>query len=48
MFERKDNPNYDKLAGDARDLIAEWTRNDWYEASFEPKAMLEEAPREGL
>ncbi|KAL2017129.1 hypothetical protein VTK56DRAFT_2551 [Thermocarpiscus australiensis] len=33
MFEPKDNPGYGKLANDARDMIASWLRNDWYESS---------------
>ncbi|KAM7185667.1 hypothetical protein V8F33_012285 [Rhypophila sp. PSN 637] len=33
MFEPKENPGYDKLANDAKDMIAKWTRNDWYEDS---------------
>ena len=44
MFEKKENPEYDKLSKDACELIAKWTQNDWYESSFEPKAMLEDAP----
>lgn len=33
MFEPKDNPGYDKLTENAAQLIAKWTRNDWYESS---------------
>lgn len=33
MFELKDNPNYEKLVKDARDTVASWLRNDWYESS---------------
>ncbi|KAK4137259.1 hypothetical protein BT67DRAFT_438521 [Trichocladium antarcticum] len=33
MFEPKENPNYEKLANDARDTVAGWLRNDWYESS---------------
>lgn len=34
MFEPKDNPAYEKLANDARDMIAAWLRNDWYESNL--------------
>ncbi|KAJ4304280.1 hypothetical protein N0V88_001893 [Collariella sp. IMI 366227] len=42
MFEPRENPNYEKLAGDARDMIADWLRNDWYESSSaeSPKTIL--------
>ncbi|KAL1838144.1 hypothetical protein VTJ49DRAFT_2995 [Mycothermus thermophilus] len=33
MFEPKDNPGFEKLANEARDMIASWLRNDWYEGS---------------
>ncbi|KAK3692216.1 hypothetical protein B0T22DRAFT_495480 [Podospora appendiculata] len=33
MFEPKENPGYEKLAKDARDMVASWLRNDWYESS---------------
>jgi hypothetical protein len=33
MFEPKENPNYEKLAKDARDMVVGWLRNDWYESS---------------
>ncbi|KAL2263748.1 hypothetical protein VTK26DRAFT_5392 [Humicola hyalothermophila] len=33
MFEPKNNPNFEKLARDARDMVAGWLRNDWYESS---------------
>jgi len=33
MFEPKDNPNYRKLSEDATQMIASWTRNEWYETS---------------
>jgi hypothetical protein len=33
MFEPKENPGYQKLANDARDMVASWLRNDWYESS---------------
>ncbi|KAL2271540.1 hypothetical protein VTJ83DRAFT_911 [Remersonia thermophila] len=33
MFEPKDNPGCEKLAVEARDMIASWLRNDWYEGT---------------
>lgn len=33
MFEPRDNPDYEKLARDARNMVAGWLRNDWYESS---------------
>jgi hypothetical protein len=33
MFEPKENPNYERLANDARDMVAGWLSNDWYESS---------------
>ncbi|KAG6033770.1 hypothetical protein E4U19_006202 [Claviceps sp. Clav32 group G5] len=33
MFEEKENPAYEKLAHDAAGLIAQWSRNEWYETS---------------
>ncbi|KAK4157085.1 hypothetical protein C8A00DRAFT_40452 [Chaetomidium leptoderma] len=33
MFEPRENPGFDKLASDARDMVASWLRNDWYESS---------------
>ncbi|KAG5945074.1 hypothetical protein E4U59_006441 [Claviceps monticola] len=35
MFEEKENPAYEKLAHDAAGLIAQWSRNEWYETSVE-------------
>lgn len=35
MFEPKENPGYDKLTDDAAQLIAKWTKNDWYDSSAE-------------
>ncbi|KAJ4403306.1 hypothetical protein N0V82_010675 [Gnomoniopsis sp. IMI 355080] len=35
MFEPKENPGYDKLTDGAAELIAKWTKNDWYESSTE-------------
>ncbi|KDN65513.1 hypothetical protein CSUB01_01075 [Colletotrichum sublineola] len=43
MFEAKMNPGYDKLKQDAANLIAQWTRNDWYETSEEDKPAIKEA-----
>ncbi|GAP86538.2 putative catalytic [Rosellinia necatrix] len=33
MFEAKDNPGYEQLTEDAKDLIVSWSKNEWYEAS---------------
>lgn len=33
MFEPKENPSYEKMATEATEMIATWTRNDWYESS---------------
>ncbi|KAK4106379.1 hypothetical protein N658DRAFT_490995 [Parathielavia hyrcaniae] len=33
MFEPQDNPGYQKLAIEARDMVVSWLRNDWYESS---------------
>lgn len=33
MFEPKENAAYEKMANDAKEMIAAWTRNDWYEGS---------------
>ncbi|KAK2591848.1 hypothetical protein QQS21_010457 [Conoideocrella luteorostrata] len=35
MFEPKENPAYEKLSHDAAGLIAQWSRNEWYETSTE-------------
>lgn len=35
MFEPKENPGYEKLSHDAAGLIAQWSRNNWYENSTE-------------
>ncbi|OLN83686.1 hypothetical protein CCHL11_09726 [Colletotrichum chlorophyti] len=43
MFEAKQNPGYEKLKEDAVNLIAQWTRNDWYEASADDKPAIKEA-----
>jgi len=33
MFFPKDNPGYYKLSEDAKNLIIQWTTNEWYESS---------------
>lgn len=33
MFEPKENPGLEQLTNDARDMVAGWLRNDWYESS---------------
>ncbi|KAL1869177.1 hypothetical protein VTK73DRAFT_3346 [Phialemonium thermophilum] len=33
MFTPRDNPGYEKLATDAKDLIVLWLHNDWYASS---------------
>lgn len=33
MFEEGENPAYEKLSHDAAGLIAQWSRNEWYETS---------------
>ncbi|KAI8293434.1 hypothetical protein K4K59_005673 [Colletotrichum sp. SAR11_240] len=43
MFEAKQNPGYEKLKQDAASLIVQWTTNDWYETSEEPKLAITEA-----
>lgn len=43
MFERKLNPGYDKLAGDATNMIASWLKNEWYDTSSAGK--IEEPPK---
>ncbi|KAK1545682.1 hypothetical protein CPAR01_03184, partial [Colletotrichum paranaense] len=43
MFEPKMNPGYDRLKEDAATLIAQWTRNEWYESSEEDKLAIKEA-----
>ncbi|KAG6108574.1 hypothetical protein E4U13_006388 [Claviceps humidiphila] len=42
MFEEKENPAYEKLAHDAAGLIAQWSRNEWYETSAEEVQKVEE------
>jgi len=41
MFEPKNNPNYQTLSRDARDMIVSWTKNDWYESSTETAGRIE-------
>jgi hypothetical protein len=50
MFEPKENPGYDKLSNTAAELIAKWTKNDWYESSTEAEITRdkETAPEEGM
>ena len=33
MFEKEENPGYQKLSHDAAGLIAQWMRGEWYEGS---------------
>lgn len=35
MFEPKHNPGYQALLKDATELVAKWTKNEWYESSSE-------------
>lgn len=42
MFERKQNPAYDKLVNDATTLIHGWLQNDWYETSVDDSKLIEE------
>lgn len=44
MFEPAKNPGYEKLSNDAAELIAKWTRNDWYESSFDSAGAIEDTP----
>ncbi|ROW14444.1 hypothetical protein VPNG_03868 [Cytospora leucostoma] len=44
MFEPAKNPGYEKLSSDAAELIAKWTRNDWYESSFDSFGAIEDTP----
>lgn len=43
MFEEKENPGYEKLAQDAKGIVAGWLKNEWYETSSDPKPMIEGA-----
>ncbi|KAF9872642.1 hypothetical protein CkaCkLH20_09821 [Colletotrichum karsti] len=43
MFDAKQNPGFEKLKQDATTLVAQWTKNDWYEASTEDKLAIKEA-----
>ena len=45
MFEKSDNPGYERLARDATGFVVEWLQNDWYETSAESKPMLKEKPQ---
>ncbi|KAK4456598.1 hypothetical protein QBC42DRAFT_214568 [Cladorrhinum samala] len=39
MFEPKENPGYERLANDARDMITSWlVQNDWYKTSCPTEA----------
>jgi hypothetical protein len=33
MFEPQENPGYERLTLEARDMVVGWLRNDWYENS---------------
>lgn len=44
MFDPKENPGYERLAQDAKGIITEWLKNDWYESSAEDMLMLEGGP----
>ncbi|KAK7736274.1 hypothetical protein SLS53_007109 [Cytospora paraplurivora] len=44
MFEPTKNPGYEKLSNDAAELIAKWTRNEWYESSFDSAGAIEDTP----
>lgn len=35
MFERDENPAYEKLTNDAAQIIARWATNDWSESNSE-------------
>ena len=48
MFEEKENPGYETLSQDAKRLIVKWSRNSWYESSFEDHGKLDEAPSPDL
>ncbi|KAI5465668.1 hypothetical protein BGZ63DRAFT_374206 [Mariannaea sp. PMI_226] len=43
MFTPRENPGYEKLSGDAAELIAGWLNNGWYENSVEDRPLLEQA-----
>ncbi|KAL0932028.1 uncharacterized protein CTRU02_212981 [Colletotrichum truncatum] len=43
MFDPKQNPGYESLKQDAAALIAQWTKNDWYETSAEDRPAIKEA-----
>ncbi|QPH01584.1 hypothetical protein C2857_005787 [Epichloe festucae Fl1] len=44
MFEEGENPAYEKLSHDAAGLIAQWSRNEWYETSTDE---AEKVPMDG-
>ncbi len=33
MFQPRNNPNYEILSNDAKQMITAWTKNEWYETS---------------
>ena len=33
MFEPAENPGYEQLSEDAKNLIVSWSHNEWYESS---------------
>lgn len=39
MFERNENPAYEKLTDDAAQIISKWAMNDWYESSSEAQIL---------
>ncbi|EHA52663.1 hypothetical protein MGG_12961 [Pyricularia oryzae 70-15] len=41
MFEKPQNPGFEKLKTDAAELITSWAKNDWYESSAEEPAKIE-------
>jgi hypothetical protein len=43
MFEPKENPGYERLSQDAKDMIVGWLQNEWYQTSTEPRPMLQDA-----
>ncbi|KAH7038125.1 uncharacterized protein B0I36DRAFT_359724 [Microdochium trichocladiopsis] len=47
MFEPHANPGYIKLSDDARNLIAKWTRTEWYETSMLELEAADDGPGAG-
>lgn len=47
MFTPRENPEYNKLAQDATEVIRGWLQNGWYETSVEEPLLLEDAPLTG-